>query len=173
MANLLALEWAYSYGIELCEAVRPTEEQLSHFSDEYKSLMYFGVYDAPHIKLEHITQEDLPKRKADGCFPGCSNQIYLINREEWDAYIALNDKRNAEKQQKEREDRIAYIKRQLLACEHQCKLYTREEVERMSQSWINVVNEGGDGYVPSYHTQEEYDRLTAELAKIEQEEHHK
>lgn len=163
MPNLLTIEWAYSYGIELCEAVRPTEEQLEKYSDEYKPLMYYGV-SGTNVPLEHLTSADLPKRKSDGCFSGCGNQLYIITREEWDAFVSLNNERAAEKQRKERESRIAYLKDQIAACKRQWKLYTREEAKRLTRNWINVVNEGGGGYVPYYYTQDEYERLKAELS---------
>lgn len=46
------------------------------------------------------------------------------------------------------------------------KLYTAEEAERARKNWINIVNEGGSGYVPHFYTFEEVESAKRELAEI-------
>lgn len=40
---------------------------------------------------------------------------------------------------------------------------TREEARQRAESWNNVVNEGGSGYIPLFVTQAEYDEAAAYL----------
>lgn len=73
----------------------------------------------------------------------------------------------AELQKKEeawqRKAKIAHCKAVVNAAEKGRIVASREEARRRAESWNNVVNEGGYGYVPLWVTQEEYDAAVAYL----------
>ena len=46
------------------------------------------------------------------------------------------------------------------------KLPSADEAKEQARRYNNVYNEGGEGYVPHYYTQEEYDRMFSELAAL-------
>lgn len=46
------------------------------------------------------------------------------------------------------------------------KLPSADEAKEQARRYNNVYNEGGEGYVPHYYTQEEYERMAAELAEL-------
>lgn len=155
----------YSNGMETClaEARWLTEEEKKDYNHLYADMIMMVVEHGESLPFIHAV--DRPDRKADGEYLGCSNAVYIINEEQRAAYIALNEDRKAEREKKERKEEREYMQRRLESAMRQTKLYTREEAERMCQSWINVVNEGGEGYVPHYYTAEEVKHIQKWLAE--------
>lgn len=68
-----------------------------------------------------------------------------------------------------RQERVAELEKQKTAAEEQMvdgKLPTAAEVKVKRISWNNVMNEGGEGYVPYWYSQEQYGRICSELEKL-------
>lgn len=72
---------------------------------------------------------------------------------------------DAEKAAEKKAKAISEIEEQLAEAERS-GIYTKEEAEIRRQSYINVYNEGGSGYVPHFYSQEEVNELRRELAGL-------
>lgn len=71
-----------------------------------------------------------------------------------------------------RQERVAELAKQKDAAEAQMvngKLPTEEEVKEKRRNWINVQNEGGEGYVPYLWSKERYEQVCNELEKLMEE----
>ena len=68
---------------------------------------------------------------------------------------------------KERAGKIEYYKWAIAACEKQKKLYTNEEANEARRNFINVYNEGGEGFVPHFYTIDEYEEAKRKLEVLE------
>lgn len=160
------LEWAYSYGISLCEARWLTEEEKNHYSEFCRDTMMVAI-DKSFINLKYVTWNDIPKRDSDGQFNGCGNQVYILTDEEWDYYLALNEKRKAEHEQRKQEKRISYLKDTIRRYERQIvKPATRKEAIVIENRYNDAVNDGGEGFVPYIVNTEEYEYAKKELAEL-------
>lgn len=169
----LTVEYAPSWGIFLQPAQYLTDEEKQGLADWYKPLAMRPV-GRERIQLEHITLDDfwsvVEKDQRGGMFRGCSNYVYLITREQWDALVILDDQRKAEKAAKERAGKIEYLRAQKGRAQRQMKggrLPDEQEARRKRQEYIDVYNEGGEGYVPHFYTQAEYERICRRLAELE------
>ncbi len=65
--------------------------------------------------------------------------------------------------EKQRKGKIRRCKAVVNAAEKGRIVASEEEARRRAESWNNVVNEGGYGYVPLWVTQDEYDTAVAYL----------
>jgi DNA polymerase III alpha subunit (gram-positive type) len=84
----------------------------------------------------------------------CSD-IHGITDDDVKHYTALNAAREREAKEKELNDQRNYYRSLIKAAEKQDKLYTAEEAKTRRMAWINVQNEGGEGYVPHFYTIDE------------------
>lgn len=164
MENLLTIEWAPAYGIELCSARHLTEEEKTHYNPEYRESILIGI--GTHISLPHIKREDMPNRPSDGEFNGCNNQAWIITQEEWDVYLATEKSRGEAEAARKQAEEIAVLEHRKASAEAQGNLPSKEEAERRVREWINVQNEGGEGYVPHIYTQDEYERICRRLDEL-------
>lgn len=164
MKNLLTIEYTTAYGIELCGARRLTEEEKVHYNPEYRETTLIGT--GTHISLPHLKREDMPGRPSAGEFNGCYNQAWIITQEEWDAYLALEQTRSETEAAKAQADEIAVLEQRKASAEAQSDLPSKEEAARRTQDWINVYNEGGEGYVPHIYTRDEYEAICRRLDEL-------
>ncbi len=170
MKEYLTCMYAYAYGASLVKARRFTEEEKKHYVEGYKEKGFVGISKSIDLKeLNWIdVREILNNRDDDGSFNGCGNCAYIVTEEEWNKLLELNNKRVAEKEKKERAGKIEYYKWAIAACEKQKKLYTNEEANEARRNYINVYNEGGEGFVPHFYTIDEYEEAKRELEVLEQ-----
>lgn len=160
--EFLAVEHAYAYGITLNTARHLTDEERPHYNEP--DTIFIGT--GTHINLDHISIPDLPKRPCEGSFLGCGNRSWIISQEEWDELLNLNAQRAADKAEKDRAEEIAQLEALKARAERQGTLYTPEEARQKRMEWIRVQNEGGEGYVPHYFTQDEYDEICQRLTEL-------
>lgn len=164
MEALLTIEWAPAYGIKLCGARRLTEEEKAHYTPEYRERILIGI--GAHISLPHIKHEDMPNRPSDGEFNGCNNQAWIITREEWDAYLTTEKSREEAESAKKQAEEIELLEQCKACAEAQGDLPSKEEAERRVREWVNIQNEGGEGYVPHIYTQDEYKHICRRLDEL-------
>lgn len=149
------IENCYPLGIYVCMARRLNEDEKKHYADWYKEyglVSILGFHDHP---LRFLHWDDCPGRTPDGEFAGFGNQAWIISEEEANQYIALNAEREKEAKKQELAEERAWRLKLLENAEKQGVLYTKEEAKIRRQSWINVENEGGEGYVPYFYTIDE------------------
>lgn len=172
MIEYLVCEWSMCYGVELLKARRFTDEEKKGYNEEFRDLGFVSL--GKGVQLDEINMQELeevlnrPLGKVDGYFCGSSNQAYIINQKQWDELIRLNDEKIREKKEKEREERINFYKSVIDKCEKVTRLYTDEEAKQARINYINVVNEGGEGFVPHFYTISEYENAKEQLRKLEQ-----
>lgn len=82
-----------------------------------------------------------------------------------DEVIAFRAATQAEEQRKRDAEDLAWYKQVVAACESGYLVETVEEAEARQTSWNNVVNEGGSGYVPTWHPRALYERALAYIAQ--------
>ena len=143
-------------GIGIINARRFTKEEKDHSVEWFRELGFVGI--GTEIELENITDDDLPKRPEDGSFNGCYNRAWIISDKEVEAYINLNQKRGREKEQEEKEARIAMAKNIIRKAARQGKVYTKEGAREEAKKWNDIHNEGGEGYVPHIITVDEVEK---------------
>lgn len=171
MKEYMVCEIAYSYGISLRKARRYTEEEKKGCADWFKERAFSLISDSPNIKLGYISWDDVYKilheRKDDGSFPGCSNSVYIISQDEWNALLELDDQKRIEKEKRETEESINECRKIIERCEKQEKLYTKEEAAQKRRAYNRLYNEGGEGYVPHFYTIDEYEWNKARLNELQ------
>ena len=59
---------------------------------------------------------------------------------------------------KAEEQEIAWAKYIIAKVAHQNRLYTDAEIQIMASNYNDLYNEGGEGYVPTWVSQEQYDK---------------
>lgn len=161
-------------GADFLATVRrmPDEEQ-QRYTEEYRGHMMLmtgepvflpALSDAEVYALAHISDKDVA-----GYLPSSSGELYAMTDDEWAALVAANQQAAAAKAAAERAGRIDYLRDLLARADAQRvdgKLPSADEAKEQARRYNNVYNEGGEGYVPHYYTQEEYDRMAAELAEL-------
>lgn len=157
----------------LCTARYMTDDEKKSYADWCRDRMMLMTSEPIYLRsllsgeigaLAHIVGKELI-----GYFPGTSGRLYVVSDEEWDALIAANHQAAAAKADKERAERIDYLCTCLRRADAQRvdgNLPTTAEAREKALKWNNIYNEGGEGYVPHYYSQNEYDYLTAELAAL-------
>lgn len=159
-----------STDVYLLHARRLTGDEKKNYTDEYKERGFIKIASKDCVKLEEITRGDvgniLKNRHSDGEFLGCSNFAYIISKEEWDQLVKLNNQKQEVEKQKEIAAEVERCNKIIAACEKQEKLYTKEEVAKKRKAYINLYNEGGDGFVPYYYTIDEYERAKSDLKEL-------
>lgn len=161
-------------GADFLATVRrmPDEEQ-QRYTEGYRGHMMLmtgepvflpALSDAEVYDLAHIAGKDVA-----GYLPRSSGELYALTDDEWAALIAANQQAAAAKAAAERAGRIDYLRDLLARADAQRvdgKLPSADEAKEQAHQYNNVYNEGGEGYVPHYYTQEEYERMAAELAGL-------
>ncbi len=165
MDKYLVCEWALSYGISLSEARRFTDEEKEKYADWYKEIGFVSLGN--NMELENINWRELevilgrPLNESDGSFQGCDNQAYIIDQSQWDALVSLNEKKGKELKEKkiadEKESARKYVERAEKYMESGQKLMTSEEYRAWARNYNNIMNEGGEGYIPDLPTKEAYE----------------
>lgn len=159
-----------STDVYLLHARRLTGDEKKNYTDEYKERGFIKIASKDCVKLEEITRGDvgniLKNRHSDGEFSGCSNFAYIISKEEWDQLVRLNNQKQEVEKQKEIAAEVERCNKIIAACEKQEKLYTKEEAAKKRKAYINLHNEGGDGFVPYYYTIDEYERAKSVLKEL-------
>lgn len=108
----------------------------------------------------------LGDRKSDGSLLASSGMAYIINEEIYNQLLKM-DKENKElKEKQEVEDQIKKYSEIIRECEAADKLYTIEEAIEARRKYNNLYNEGGFGYVPEYHTIDEYKNAKEMLNRL-------
>lgn len=148
------IDWCYDLGISIRKARRFTEREKAGYAEWYQQVGMIAL-DEPAIDLPYLTFADLPGRQADGEFNGFGNQAYIITDDDVKRYTGLNAAREREAKEKEVKDQRNYYRSLIKAAEQQDKLYTAAEAKARRKAWINLQNEGGEGYVPHFYTIDE------------------
>ena len=172
----LTVEYAPSWGIFLQEAQYLTDEEKEGFADWYKPLAMRPV-NRDRKKLDFLTLDDfweiVRKEQSAGMFMGTSNTVYIITREQWDALEARDARRKAEKAAKDRADTIQLLRTEKERAQLQMKDGNLPDEQEARRKWVeynNLYNEGGEGFVPHFYTQAEYEHICRRLAELEAEE---
>lgn len=175
MDEMLTVEFSVSWGISLQKARTLTDNEKAEFLPEVRNTILAALPEDA-MPLEYITPSELwdivPQDSWVGSFCGSSGSVYRITREQWDRLAELNAKRKAEEEEEEKVERISWLKSSIKKAEEQMhggKLPSRAEAKKISTHYRNVINEGGDGFVPHYYCDEEYESLVRELQKLESE----
>lgn len=166
---MIVLEFAYNYGLSICEARRLTEQEKSGYAEWFQEAGMVGVGEV--IELTHLSPIDqlvssILSRPEDGQFCGCSNTVRIISESEKEQLLSLDAQKKKEKEEKERSDEISWLRERVAALRGR-KLYTAEEAKEAQEHWINTQNEGSEGYVPHYPTYDELENAERRLAELE------
>lgn len=147
-------------------ARRLTDDEKKHYIPEFRERMF--ICTGTHIALDNpLLPEDFPSRESDGCFPANSNQAWIITQEEWEYYLDLDHTRTENKLHKEQEEELLFLRQEIERMNRQPKLYSSEEAKHKAQEWNETYNEGGEGYIPHFYTIEEFKRVSARIAELE------
>lgn len=175
MDEMLTVEFSVSWGISLQKARTLTDSEKAKFLPEVRNTTLVALPEDA-VSLEYITPSELwdivPQDSWVGSFCGSSGSVYRITREQWDRLAELDAKRKAEEEGEEKVERISRLKSSIKKAEEQMrdgKLPSRAEAKKLFEHYRNVINEGGDGFVPHYYCDEEYENLVRELQKLESE----
>lgn len=144
-----------------------TEEEKEGYSKECRDLLFKPVSEP--LYLENINAGEvcnLLNRDSDGMFLGSSNMVYVISQEEWDNIIEIDKQNLVDEEMSQREEMINLHKRVIEGCEKQGKLYTTEEANKLRESYNNLYNEGGEGYVPHFYTIAEYEYAKSKIKEL-------
>lgn len=166
---MIVFEYAYTDGMSVGEARRLNDQEKIGVSDWFKTLGMIGIGEQiklPYLSWNDPLVSDLLKRPEDGQFFGCSNTVRIITPEEKEQLIVLDRQKKDERERKERETEIAWLRDRLSTLRHG-KLYTREGAELARKQWNDLQNEGGEGFVPHFATYEEYEEMAKRLAELE------
>lgn len=166
-----AIDWCYSMGISIRKARRFNDREKVGLAEWYQKSGMVAL-DEPAIDLPYLTFRDLPDRQADGEFGGFGNQAYIITEDDVQHYVQINAAREKEAKRKEISDQRDHCLRIIEAAGKQEKLYTAAEAKARRQSWINVYNEGGEGYVPHFYTIDEVEEAKRWLNAHQEDDSH-
>jgi hypothetical protein len=123
----------------------------------------YVLYDCNYYKLEDNTMGGIGYHSFYR--PLCGDMYVgneLVTKQMQDDYrYFLKEKEQKEKEQKEKEDKKEKLEKinwakKIVAENANKKLMTKDQAKKWKRNYNNVVNEGGDGYVPHIVTQEEY-----------------
>lgn len=141
---MIVLEYPECYTPNICEARRFTEDEKTRYSEWFRDIGFTRVGE--QIDLPYITWRDLPQRKCDGQFLGCSNSAWILTDAEAEHYKELNaqreEKDEAEKDQKRREQeaKVAAKKEKEVAVRAQFDKWTVKKVEKYAAHHTFVIN---------------------------------
>ena len=152
----------------IAKARRLTEEEKIHCAEWFKEKGFVPVEEIIYLKnVSNIEVSSLlGDRKSDGSFLSSSGMAYVIDVETYDRLLKM-DKENKElKEKQEVEDQIKKYSEIIRKCEAADKLYTTDEAIDARRKYNNLYNEGGFGYVPEYHTIDEYKNAKEMLNRL-------
>lgn len=161
-------------GADFLSTVRrmPDEEQ-QRYTEGYRGHMMLLTGEPVYLRSLGWREVNALAHTADkdviGLCPGGSGELYALTDDEWAALIAADQQTADAKAVAERAGRIDYLRDLLARADAQRvggELPSAGEAKEQARRYNNVYNEGGEGYVPHYYTQEEYDRMSAELATL-------
>lgn len=159
--------------IFLSTARRMTGEEKKRYAKWCRDLMMYLTGEPVYLRSLGWREVNALAHTADkdviGLCPGGSGKLYALTDDEWAALIAADQQTADAKAVAERAERIDYLRDLLARADAQRvdgKLPFAAEAKEKARRYNNVYNEGGEGYVPHYYTQEEYDRMSAELATL-------
>lgn len=160
-AELLVIDYKIGGDAILQVARRLAPSEAANYAAWYRALCMIGLGEA--IKLPTLDWRDMPNRPRDGELRD-NSQAWVITQAEWNAYIALDAERQEAQRIREEAKTRAKMLDIIARADRQGGAYTTEEAKRRTTAWINVVNEGGEGYVPHYVTVDAVERAKAWLA---------
>jgi hypothetical protein len=140
LGEFLAIEHAEGYGVDLVHA---KYDSIRKYNPDYAPYALVRIGTESPIRLQHMRLRDMPDRRSDGSFAGCSNQVWIISQEEWDGYLSLNSERRAEKEETERKEREQVEARRT-------EKEARRRTGRIYQVYDEVQPKGGEDGVDGY-----------------------
>lgn len=159
--------------IFLSTARRMTGEEKKRYAKWCQDLMMYLTGEPVYLRSLGWREVNALAHTADkdviGLCPGGSGELYALADEEWAALISANQQAAAAKAVAERAERIDYLRDLLARADAQRvdgKLPSADEAKEKTRRYNLVFNEGGEGYVPHYYTQAEYERMAAEIDKL-------
>lgn len=168
MTTFLTIEYAPCQGITLQAARHLTDEEKSHYNPEYRDIIF--VCCGESIELPYVRFGDMPSRSSDGSFSGCGNNVWIISQEELDEYLSLNAQRDTSTKEKNLADEVTSLQQRKADAERVIssngKLPTAAEAAELRRQWILSENEGDEGFVPHFWSQEEYECICERLSEI-------
>lgn len=113
----LMIESADQWGVSIVPAVPcPPESRAQWREPDY----IFYSSQLHHLKLDNLDWRDMPQRKSDGSFPGCSNMVWWVTDEEARALVALDEARAEAKRNQPKPEPITYGPGYCYSCESYC-----------------------------------------------------
>lgn len=162
--------WYYNTRVSLHHARRLNEEEEAGYTEEAKKRMFVALGEP--VELGELSWRDVKDifsgRPDDGNFNGSGNTSYIITEEEWNQLAELNERKLEARKRKEATEQIETYKRIIKDCEKQEKLYTKEEADQKRREWVALYNEGGEGYVPHFYTECEYENAKKKLEELKE-----
>ena len=152
----------------ITKARRLTDEEKLHCAEWFKEKGFIPVEKI--IYLENVKnieiQPLLSDRKSDGQFVNNSGMAYIIDVEMYNKLFQMDTENKELKEKQKIENQIKKYSEIIKECEAADKLYTIEEAIEARKKYNNLHNEGGFGYVPEYHTIDEYENAKEMLKKL-------
>ena len=159
----------YGFNDQLAEARPLTDEEKKSYLPEYADSILVGTGHS--VELPLVSRADVPliwwRSRKVWSLPGYGNQAIEISGQEWDELIALNAKRQAEKDALAMQNALAHYRRIIATAEKQQDIPTPAEASRRRKLWIDAQNEGAEGYVPQIIDTEIYEDAKKHLAELE------
>lgn len=155
----------YSVDVALAHARKLSESEKANYSDEYKDHMLIGI---DHIDLSYVRVTDLAdyEDRYWYCFSGGYNMAYEVSEAEYNTLLQLNETRSRGEKEKERRERIKYFESIIRRAESQKDIPSESEATRRRKEWNKIYNEGGEGYLPSWVTAEQYRNAKEQLEHL-------
>lgn len=98
---------------------------------------------------------------------GGFTSLHSTTQEEIEKLRAANNKAKVEKKEKKRQERIESLKRTIAKGENQKNIMTEAEYTVWKKTYNDVMNEGGEGYIPNLITVEQLAMAKKALAELE------
>lgn len=136
----LTIEYTMAYGIYLGLARRLSDSEKNECAEWFRDFGFVRI--APSIKLKHIDFCELPHRKSDGEFRGCTNSVWIISLDEWNYYLNLNKKREEEESERIRLEKKAQYKKEQTEKAERDSWFKQFDSYRVDTQ--NIVDEGGE-----------------------------
>lgn len=159
----------YGFNDQLAEARPLTDEEKESYLPEYADSILVGTGHS--VELPLVSRVDIPliwwRSRKVWSLPGYGNQAIEISDQEWGELIALNAKRQAEKDELARKNALAHYRWIIATAEKQQDIPTPAEAFRRRKLWIDAQNEGAEGYVPQIIDAETYEDAKKHLAELE------
>ena len=165
----LALVRHFPNSARLCTVRRPSSREKEGFNASIRDRLFFIGDSTEYVFANPLQESDYHGRDADGELPTGSNRVWIISQSEWDALVALDQQRSAEKQRLERAERLEYLRTMQAEAERQPKIYADAEAAEMRRKYNETYNEGGEGFTPHYYTIGEYYGILQEIRELEKE----